>query len=180
MYNNIFNGEKINLTQMLDAREKRAFFQKKILDYYPDYTLLSATMNIPGEVKNSKTLFEVFTQVIDQVEKVLSDKELILQYSCNLITGPEYYLLLNLPPKKLKQITISIEEGSSLGRLLDLDVLFLKEKKINSIRRTDLGYPERTCLICSRRAKECGRNQTHSYAEMQEAIAKLIMEEKKN
>ena len=46
----MFNGEKVTLLEMLDAREQRAT-QKELLETAPEASLLSATMNIPGEVK---------------------------------------------------------------------------------------------------------------------------------
>ena len=48
----MFNGEKVTLLEMLDAREQRAATQKELLETAPEASLLSATMNIPGEVKN--------------------------------------------------------------------------------------------------------------------------------
>lgn len=47
----MFNGEKVTLLEMLDAREQRAATQKELLETAPEASLLSATMNIPGEVK---------------------------------------------------------------------------------------------------------------------------------
>lgn len=65
----MFNGEKVTLLEMLDAREQRAATQKELLETAPEASLLSATMNIPGEVKNSPTLTAVFLEVIDEVEQ---------------------------------------------------------------------------------------------------------------
>ena len=55
----MFNGEKVTLLEMLDAREQRAATQKELLETAPEASLLSATMNIPGS-KNSPTLTAVF------------------------------------------------------------------------------------------------------------------------
>ena len=79
----MFNGEKVTLLEMLDAREQRAATQKELLETAPEASLLSATMNIPGEVKNSPTLTAVFLEVIDEVEQQLLDQVPIV----NLLFG---------------------------------------------------------------------------------------------
>ena len=49
MWYAMFNGEKVTLLEMLDAREQRAATQKELLETAPEASLLSATMNIPGD-----------------------------------------------------------------------------------------------------------------------------------
>lgn len=46
MWYAMFNGEKVTLLEMLDAREQRAATQKELLETAPEASLLSATMNI--------------------------------------------------------------------------------------------------------------------------------------
>lgn len=77
----MFNGEKVTLLEMLDAREQRAATQKELLETAPEASLLSATMNIPGEVKNSPTLTAVL-EVIDEVEQ-----QLLIKYRLLIFTG---------------------------------------------------------------------------------------------
>ena len=49
----LFEGPEVSLAEVLAAREQRAKRQKELLESAPQYTLLSATMNIPGPVKTS-------------------------------------------------------------------------------------------------------------------------------
>ncbi len=79
----MFNGEKVTLLEMLDAREQRAATQKELLETAPEASLLSATMNIPGEVKKSPTLTAVFLEVIDEVEQQLLDQVPIVNFYRN-------------------------------------------------------------------------------------------------
>ena len=51
MWYAMFNGEKVTLLEMLDAREQRVATQKELLETAPEASLLSATMNIPGSEK---------------------------------------------------------------------------------------------------------------------------------
>lgn len=124
----MFNGEKVTLLEMLDAREQRAATQKELLETAPEASLLSATMNIPGEVKNSPTLTAVFLEVIDEVEQQLLDQVPIVNFYRNEKTGPEYYLAVSLAPQELKQRMVKIEETHPYGRLVDLDVLWGNEE----------------------------------------------------
>ena len=87
----MFNGEKVTLLEMLDAREQRAATQKELLETAPEASLLSATMNIPGEVKNSPTLTAVFLEVIDEVEQQLLDQVPIVNFYRNEKTGGKIY-----------------------------------------------------------------------------------------
>ena len=68
--------------------------------------------------------------------------------------------------EEVKKITCSIEDGSRLGRLFDMDVMTEK----GSISRKDLGKPGRKCLICGEDAKLCARSQRHP---MQELLAEV-------
>lgn len=72
--------------------------------------------------------------------------------------------------QKAKEIAIDMEEWTPQGRIFDIDII-VPEKTIS---RSDLGLPPRTCLLCEKPAKECARNQRHSYEELRAAIEKLI------
>lgn len=173
----MFNGEKVTLIEMLDAREQRAMTQKELLETAPNASLLSATMNIPGEIKNSPMLTEVFLEVIEEVEQRLLDQVPIVNFYRNEKTGPEYYLAVSLSPEELKHRMVAIEQTHPYGRLVDLDVIW-NEKELNSIHRGDLGLDSRRCFICQKDAKICGRNRTHSIEEVQEKIKEIILARK--
>lgn len=174
MSSQFFSGSKVNLMDMLTAREQRAATQKELLAASCQEVLLSATMNIPGPVKNSPGLEEVFLQVTEKVEDVLAD----ITHSVNLYrnekTGPEYYLMAPLTKEELKKRMVAIEETHPYGRLVDLDVLWLENGVLHSISRQDLGEPSRSCLICQENAKACGRARKHTVAEMQAKIIEIV------
>ncbi|MBO0421530.1 citrate lyase holo-[acyl-carrier protein] synthase [Enterococcus plantarum] len=167
-------GEAITLLEMLDAREKRVTIQQEFLQKYPTSALLSATMNIPGPVKNNEQLRLAFLTVIKELESLFPPKKIAAGKQRDLKTGSEYYLALNEAPEELKRKVIEIEETHPLGRLMDLDVIYLKNHTCHSISRTELNYKPRTCFICEEEAKVCGRQRKHSVAEMQETISQLI------
>ena len=91
-----------------------------------------------------------------------------------MVTGNEFYALFALSPEVLKGQMMTFETEYPLGRLLDLDVVFLKEGKLTGISRQDLGAAPRKCLLCGQEAKACGRSRRHSVAELQEHITTLI------
>lgn len=174
MSNSVFDGPAVDLIGMLDARESRVAKQQKLLEAHPTDVMLSATMNIPGEVKTSEVIREVFTAVIELAESALSDVTLTVQEYHEFSTGPEYYLTLPLTPVDLKQRMIQIEQNHPWGRLLDLDVLWLKDGVLTSVSRDTLDLPARTCFLCDENAKDCGRSRRHSVSQMQQAIADII------
>ncbi|MGY3748846.1 citrate lyase holo-[acyl-carrier protein] synthase [Vagococcus acidifermentans] len=164
----------VTLDDMLAAREQRAAIQRQLLQETVHVSLLSATMNIPGPVKNSQKLTDSFLTVIDAVEDQLAEHNIICQFSRHERTGPEYYLVLQLPPEMLKKQMVAIEETHPLGRLMDLDVWWF-DGEIKQMSRVDIGFPARRCLICSRDAKECSRSRRHSVAELQDKITEIIV-----
>ncbi|MDR2832340.1 MAG: citrate lyase holo-[acyl-carrier protein] synthase [Streptococcaceae bacterium] len=171
MYKEFFDGPEITLMEMLDAREKRVKIQQDKLIKHPDYSLLSVAMNIPGPVKNSKQISQVFQEFINIIENQLSPKKSRITFEK---TGPQYFAMYEMAAIELKKIMIEFEESFAIGRLFDLDVLYSENGKIKQISRSDLGLPQRKCLICDKPAKECGRNRTHTIEEMQKKIIEIL------
>lgn len=177
MSKELINGPAISLKEMLESREERAAMQKELLHASNQSSLLCATMNIPGPVKTSIKLEEIFKTMTDEIEQELTE----ISPNANLYweknTGPEYYLLLPLAPKELKYKMIQIEEQHPYGRLIDLDVLWQDEDKIKSVSRQELGFAPRCCFICNKDAKECGRSRVHSISEILQVIAEIVEKE---
>lgn len=194
MSSDVFNqGLQVDLLMMLEAREHRSNTQVQLLSSKPQASLLSATMNIPGPVKTSRRLREVFEEVLDAVHTHPSLKQATIfsKIYREKATGPEYYLLVDLPAKDLKAAMIEVEESHPWGRLLDLDVLYCEVEQdqnqpdsmtlqIHGTSRSDLNLASRRCLICEDDAKACGRSRKHSIEEMQAAITQLIENEREN
>lgn len=177
MSTDFFSGQSVTLVEMLDAREKRRETQKKLLAASPKSTLISMTMNIPGPVKNNRRLDKIFSTFIDGIVEEIPPKCIFRQVHSSLITGPECYLVVKEEPKKIKELLIQFEEKKAIGRLFDLDVLYLKNEIIESMGRAEINRPPRSCFICEKEAKVCGRNRSHSVVEMQQVITAWLREE---
>lgn len=176
MSEKVFSGGEVSLEEMLNAREKRVLHQKNLLNEYRDSTVLLASMNIPGPVKNSAVLSRVFSQVLDTIKQEIDNGYILKTLEFNIKTGPEFYAVVACSPKTLKKKMVEIEETHSYGRLLDLDIHYLEEGP-QSVSRQDLNLPPRKCLICRKNAKECGRQRRHSIKEMQAKIIEIINKE---
>lgn len=170
-------GESITLVEMLEVREKRVEIQQELLQEYPTCSLLSATMNIPGPVKTNEQLRHVFLTVIKDLNLIFPPEKIVARKHRELKTGSEYYLALNETPEELKRKLIEVEETHFFGRLMDLDVIYLRNHTLHSISRTELNRKPRTCFICEEEAKVCGRQRRHSVEEMQETISNLLRKE---
>lgn len=170
-------GETITLIEMLNAREKRASIQQELLQKHPTCALLSATMNIPGPIKTNERLKYAFLTVIKEINFLFPPEKIAACKHRELKTGSEYYLALYEIPEELKKKLIQIEEKHLYGRLMDLDVVYLKEQTFYSVSRTELNHKPRTCFICEEEAKVCGRQRRHSVAEMQQTISQLLRKE---
>lgn len=174
MSKQLFQGQEVGLLQMLTAREKRANTQHIFLEKHPSCVLLSATMTIPGPIKTNEQLKTIFLTVITEIDDFFPPKLQVARKYCDLVTGPEYYLVLKTTPKELKKQMIQIEGNHLFGRLVDLDVLYKDKKRLQTISRTELKQHPRRCFICEKDAKICGRQRSHSIEEMQEKITQLI------
>lgn len=171
--NKVFSGKKISLFEMLEAREQRQSFQNELMTKHPSDTLLSITLNIPGQVKNSIILEQFFNKELTNLQNLFKD-EIIAQFKFNKTTGNEAFLILKINPLLLKKQLIVYEESKSKRRILDLDVLYLKNGDLTILSRKDLNMPSRKCLICEKNVKVCSRERKHSVEEICEKILELI------
>ncbi|WP_137599641.1 citrate lyase holo-[acyl-carrier protein] synthase [Enterococcus nangangensis] len=175
MSKDVFQGTPVNLSDMMMARENRSAKQLALLTTAaPGASLLCATMNIPGAIKNSPVLTEVFFSLLREVFRNLGEDVLVRKEILAKKTGSECFAVLNLDPVTLKEKMIAIESNHPYGRLFDLDVLFLKDGQVTGLSRTAIGFAPRRCLICEEDAKVCGRARRHSVLEMQGKIAEII------
>lgn len=178
-------GQEVTLPQVLDAREQRVVLQKQLLTQYPETTLVNYKCNIPGPIKNNNAIKALFQKGLDEILTAFIEEEfrIITQKILNGPTGIEAFILVKNEVTQVKEVMVSIELASPLGRLYDIDVLCLPKNEedtaqplaVSSISRTELGYPERSCILCDQSAKACGRNRTHSVTEMQDYIASLVV-----
>ena len=162
-------GNEINLAQMLERRELRARNQQNFLDKYHS-PLVSFTMNIPGPIKTNELIRRAFDigeiLLLEGLRHI--DAEILDAHEVHDDTGDELLLSVgNAEPESLKDMAMTIENSSEIGRLFDIDVI---DSNGNKLSRKNF----RKCLICERQAQECARSRTHSVKEMQNAIDILL------
>lgn len=169
-------GPAIDLGQMLTAREQRAVNQTSLLQNYPDATLLCGTMRIPGPIKTGPKLKWLVQQFCETIQKQYETEIVDQLINIEAITGPEFYFVLNVAPKQLKQEMICFEQEDLLGAIWDLDVLYWDFEQLVQVSRVALGAPRRTCLVCGQDAKNCSRSRQHGLLEVQLTIEQIIAE----
>lgn len=172
----VFDGPHVELAQMLNAREQRAFEQKRLATAAPTHSaLLSATLAIPGPVKTSPILVDVFDELFHEAEYMWGSARV---YSCTTSranTGAEALAVVDIDPIELKRLMVKLEQRHHWGRLADFDVFDPAVPGI-PLSRTELGYAPRSCLICGGEAKLCARSRAHTVREMQNKVATIIRE----
>lgn len=168
-----FIGEKQTLQNILTSREERVEYQKYLLNRF-GYTVVSYKLNIPGPIKYSWLIKQIFDEGLG-VFKLKLEKGSIKIQNDHVIyrnSGPEYFAAINRSPYIIKEITTKIEENHPLGRIYDFDVLSFKG---THIERQELGIKPRKCLICDGNAFECGRSRTHEVSELIDKIESMAL-----
>lgn len=164
-------GNEITLPQMLARREARAHQQAKFLAEY-ESPLVSFTMNIPGPVKTNELIRQAFDigEILLLEGLARSGAEILKASESHDDTGDELLLAVrNVTPENLKDLAVSIETSSPVGRLFDIDIIDEYGRKLSR-------HEFRKCLICGRQAQDCARSRTHSVQELQEAVTSLLSE----
>lgn len=173
----VFNqSPKVTIDQVLANRDRRVALQSQLVDQGAP-TVVAIKLNIPGPVKNGDLIRQYFVEVTKRFEGILVQQGWnfnLAESELDLVTGPESFYLVQADARAVKKVTTSFEESQADRRLLDIDVLCKLEGSIQSLSRSDLNLPARTCLICGRLAKDCGRSRRHSVAELQAKVAELI------
>lgn len=197
---------ELTLMDLLHAREDRVRHQKELLDTYPGTVLISMTLNIPGPVKDSPRYRKALETGLHRLKTMLaiggSTAQAHQEYCFAILheefrplaTGPEAYLVLRGEPLEIKKAAVSVEEGSALGRLFDIDVLIPGQSVDpglhdspdspdspdgipdfpRSISRIQLGAGPRRCLLCEEDAKACARSQAHTMDQLLEKINEIL------
>lgn len=170
----ILGAEKINLSDMLDAREKRASMHKRILSEY-GMTLISFTLNIPGSVKKFPLAQKTFEEGVKLIAGRLEKNRISIAYEEDNIsnTGYERYMAVDCGAGHVKKMMIDIEDGCSLGRVFDIDVF---DPQGNGISRGDVGESRRACLLCGESSHACARSERHSKEELVRKTIDIMLE----
>lgn len=170
-----FIGTEVELPQMLNARERRVLIQKKLLASYQK-PLISFTLNIPGPVKVLPHVPEAFVRGISLIEDGLENRGFRTIHREILLdaTGLEAFWAVDADVQEIKAPMVSIEDGSALGRLFDIDVIGPDGSKVS---REELGLPPRTCLLCGRPAHACARSRNHTVSQLADKIETILRKE---
>lgn len=183
---------QLTLMDLLDARENRVSHQKELLNKYPGAVLISMTLNIPGPVKDSPRYRKALETGLHRLKTILADRcgsegsfTILHEEFRPLATGPEAYLVVQGDAASsaavsanfaldIKKAAVSVEEGSALGRLFDMDVLIPGENFPSIISRSQLGAAPRRCLLCEEDAKACARSRAHTMDQLLEKINEIL------
>ena len=157
-------GARVEPPQMLAARERRAALQQAALEKYP-MSLISFTLNIAGPVKVFPLAVRTYEEGLGQIRCQCRVMGVPVVHTRELreTTGYEALLSVDAPARALKEALARLEQNSSLGRLFDIDVLDANGRKLS---RTELGLPERACLVCGKPAFQCSSTRAHSLDEI--------------
>lgn len=157
-----------DMMMMLEAREKRAARQQKLLGQY-HLPIISFSMNIAGPFKNSPLIARAFRLGRDTLLERLEENKAAVVFSEEIseVTGCEGVYVVDAEADHLKEITCAVEEAAPVGRLYDMDVLTEDGGKL------DRPVPRR-CLICGNPAKICARSRAHTVEELQQVTQALL------
>ncbi len=161
-------GKEITLPLMMDCRERRYAIQNELLQKYQK-PVISFCMNIPGPIKTNRQIHAAFIEGKKELLKSLKKHNFSVLEASDIheLTGDEWIAAIDAGAEQVKELTMAIENLHPLGRLYDMDVIGTDGEKLSRPRF-------RKCLICSRQAQECARSRTHSVAEMQDAVVKML------
>ena len=156
---------EITLLEVLDAREARAFAQKRLLEQYKK-PLLGLNMNIAGPVKRSKLIDLAFRVAQMEVRRTLGSA-ILQEELTDAAAGLEAIWVCDLSAEELKSFAITLETKTPVGRLYDLDVIATDGSKLSR------AVP-RTCLVCGGPVGPCSRSRAHGLDAIQAATDSLL------
>jgi len=165
-------GIEQDIAQVLKNRDARVAQQHLLVEsLQSNQSLINAKLNIPGPIKNNFYLSELFKRGLEQF---LNDCQVDYQLIWDVATGPEAFVKVAEKASSVKQKSITFEDNTEFGRLFDIDVLIYSNNNLYPLSRKDFDQQSRKCLICDKPSKVCARSRTHSVAEMQAYINKLM------
>ncbi|TCO79328.1 citrate lyase holo-[acyl-carrier protein] synthase [Marinisporobacter balticus] len=164
-------NENKNIEEILKARERRFYYQKKLIKKY-EKTLVALKLNIPGSEKDGKLYRKIFNNGLNVLKAFLDQQKIkiIFEEICNKSTGSEAFIIVDTEAVKMKEICIEIEETDVLGRIYDFDVI---DSLGNAVSREKIGKDQRKCFLCNEYVWVCSRTRAHSVDEMLTFIEKI-------
>lgn len=161
---------EVTLSQMLEAREARAFRQFQLSREFGK-PLISFSMNIPGPVKDSPLIRRGFRAGRDALEHRLPKGKVLRIETKEGITGCEAIYVVDSEPLAVKAITTAIEDDHPLGRLFDMDVIGADLCKLD---REAVDGGDRNCIVCGAPGRGCASRRVHSVEQLQAAARNIL------
>ena len=161
--------DQLTLEQVLASKEERAAQQCALLERYGG-SLASITVNLPGPHKNRPEAVKLVQYAVDTLAELF---EATFQQVQVLPTGPVGFVCCSAPAEVLKRAAVAVEETSSFGRLLDVDVFNAEGKLLSRGEQAD---SKRRCFLCDQPALVCMREQRHTAAELEAAVQAMLYE----
>lgn len=168
------NSIEVTLMDVMEFRELKASIQTEMRSQETDGIVVSLGMNIPGPIKSGPFIFEAFQEGKKSLEQLLQSQAGVVLQETVLEKKAGYaaiYLIQGTDRQELKKKTVQLEETHPLGRIFDIDVM---AENGEPLTRETIGADRRRCLICGQDAKVCGRNRSHSVAELQGKVFEII------
>lgn len=162
------NTRAVSLAEILEARERRSDLQKKLLASYST-TVISFTMNIAGPIKNTPLIERAFRCGLAKLMSVLGNDKILFEYFLSEPQGCAAFIAVNMAADTVKNICVSIEESSRLGRLFDMDVIDANGNKL------ERKHP-RPCIVCGRIGRECAAGRLHPLEKIVSMTTDIITE----
>lgn len=165
---------KVQVTDMMAAREARAFRQQELIRKY-EKNLICFTLNIAGPVKNSDLIQQTFEEGAECIFNQLRVRGIAVLFyeKTHKATGNEAFIVVDCDIIKIKCIMSEIEDTHPLGRLFDIDVLACDGTKME---RGEVGLGERRCLICGGPVHRCSSRRVHPLEELQKKTVQMMEE----
>ncbi|MEG9436019.1 citrate lyase holo-[acyl-carrier protein] synthase [Edaphobacter sp. HDX4] len=159
-------------TELLAARERRADYQAAAVSQFGK-PVLSITMITPGPMKDGWLPQRAMEIALLHIDTLITANgwQLLSRDVFWRSTGPEAIYVIDVQAHLLKTVAVELEGSHPIGRLWDLDVIAPDGVALS---RTQLAIPARGCLVCDRPARECGRSQKHSLAELLTAMLRMV------
>jgi holo-ACP synthase/triphosphoribosyl-dephospho-CoA synthase len=179
--NRFKNCSKVTLEEVLDFRDDRKRRQEELLNLYHSGgknckaagTLVSLSLNIPGEYKHFPWALRAFREEMDFFSHVLRGEGIDILYEERIEKNCGYtgFIIAAEAGDLVKTLGTWTEEYHGLGRLFDIDVFNDQGEKIS---RRDSGGTGRPCLICGGDPFCCTRSNAHPREELMETLFRIM------
>ena len=163
-------GKPVSLPEILASKVARVARLKEVRQKFSDAKIISITLNIPGNIKNSRQIQLIFRAGMRELTGVFMTQWEMTHL--DLQTGPEAILVVDAAANTCKRKAVTFETDFALGRLFDVDVLGADGSHLS---RTTLGLPHRTCYVCGDLAKVCARSQKHPWIAIRKALDAIYL-----